>query len=762
MLRLRTFGGLSIESATPTGSVTANRRSLALLALLAANGGRGLSRDTIVALLWPESNTERGRNSLSQVTSVLRRDLGADDLLLGTVELRVNPKVVACDVLEFEHCIATDDLESAIVLYRGAFLDGVFLRNAPEFERWVDHERARLQHAQCDALERLATRASTGRDYVYAVQRWRRRASLVPTDSRAARGLMEALVASGDPAGALAHYRVHQSMLHNELGLEPDDALARLAESLRTKTRPLTESAAPAGPDVTDLLTLSAAPGPSAPAGTPAQPTTRRKPAILLIAAAALVVVAGVAATWGATNGRFSFGPPAPPTHDSLRLRIVTASVSSGPADTTLAQKVRDAALAEMEKDAWLFVVTPRAFVQQAPIIGISEAALSQPDTIRKYAKKLRTHAIVDFGVSSTGNGYVITAEARSASTDRSLGVIVEAASDLAELPAAMTRLGEELRTRLVAARSTLTPTKWSANTTDQPAEAIALYIEARSEADRRNYIEAARRAKLATDVDSTFAPAWRLVHSSLSNAGLSVDDQLNAISAAFRFRNRVRSPWWRMDIASAYYRAIGDYERALVFYDSIAPIAPNPNAGLAYGALRKYDLATRGYRRKVDAAPERTITEGHPPLVSSLLNEGKVAEAERVVDELMRTDSADKRTFESRAFLFGALRDWQSLDKLGKSFLSLSKTADDSGRGLQWVGDAAISRGEFEVFDAMVRLTAIVVREYGSSGDYVAVQLRRARLRATVAGDTARARAIADSALTVTHWESLKPMDQG
>jgi hypothetical protein len=38
MLKLRTFGGLSIESAASIGGATANRRPLALLALLAVSG----------------------------------------------------------------------------------------------------------------------------------------------------------------------------------------------------------------------------------------------------------------------------------------------------------------------------------------------------------------------------------------------------------------------------------------------------------------------------------------------------------------------------------------------------------------------------------------------------------------------------------------------------------------------------------------------------------------------------------------------------
>jgi len=774
VLRLRTLGGLSIESGTSMGNATVNRRPLALLALLAVKGRRGLSRDSIVALFWPESDAEHGRNSLSQMLSMVRRELGTDDVVLGTTELRLNSAVLACDVTELEERIAADDLEAATRLYTGPFLDGVFLKNAPEFERWVDHERSRLEHVQRDALERLAAQATAGGNHVSAVRFWRQRASLAPNDSRAVRALMEALAASGDPAGALDHYRVHHALLRDDLGLEPDATLAEFATSVR---RGMTRSvdapngmlaSAPVHADIDDTtarqVPLNGSVG-DKPAelgpGTAMLSAKRRR--VLLPIAAAVVFVAGAAAAWAAKSARFTSGPPEPPAYDSLRLRIVTASVQSDPADSTLARDVRNAVLAEMAKDPWLFVVTPAAWRSQAPLIGLDDAVLAQPDTIRKYARKTRTHAIVDFGVARAANGFVITAEARSASTDSSLGVIAEAAAGPLDLPAAMARLGHALRQRLVAARSTLPSTRWSLNTTDQPAQAIELYVEGRSEADRRNYIEASRRARAAVAVDSTFAQAWRLVHTSLSNAHLSVDDQLNAISAAYRFSNRVRAPYWRLDIVAAYYRAIGDPERALVFYDSIGRLAPtrNGNAGLSYGALRRYDLATRGYRRSVEASPRRSIPEAHPPLVSSLLDEGKVAEAQNEVAEMMRIDSVNSRTFQSRAFVFSALREWDSLSVLGKSYLASARTATDSQPGLRWVGDAAICRGQFAAFDSVARPTATLMREYGSPGDYLAGQLYRARLSATVAGDIARARGIADSGLAVGHWQSLKPMDR-
>lgn len=250
MLRLRTLGGLSIENAASIGDVTAHRRPLALLALLAVEGRRGLSRDKIVAFLWPESDAEHGRNSLSQVLSLLRRELAADDIVMGTAELRVNPDVLAHDVIEFEERIAADDLEAAIGLYTGPFLDGVFLKNAPEFEHWVDQERSRLQRVHGDALERLATRATAGGDHMSAVRFWRQRASLVPSDSRAALKLMESLVASGDPASALEHYRVHHALLRDELGLAPDATIAEFAVAIRCRNGRSSDAPSAASPRI--------------------------------------------------------------------------------------------------------------------------------------------------------------------------------------------------------------------------------------------------------------------------------------------------------------------------------------------------------------------------------------------------------------------------------------------------------------------------------------------------------------------------------
>src|SRR5919197_3825732 len=60
MLRLRVLGNPSVEGSTgPVGGAAAQRKSLALLALLAPAGERGVSRDKLLAYLWPECEPEK-------------------------------------------------------------------------------------------------------------------------------------------------------------------------------------------------------------------------------------------------------------------------------------------------------------------------------------------------------------------------------------------------------------------------------------------------------------------------------------------------------------------------------------------------------------------------------------------------------------------------------------------------------------------------------------------------------------------------------
>jgi TolB-like protein/DNA-binding SARP family transcriptional activator/Tfp pilus assembly protein PilF len=235
MFFLNLLGGarLSSEEGPVTGAAV-QRHRLGLLALLGAGHPDGLSRDKLLAFLWPDRDTEHARGLLKQAVHALRRVLGEEAILAAGDVLRLNPEVVTSDVAAFEAALASGDAARAAALYAGPFLDGFFLSNAAEFEDWVERERDQLAMAYARALEALAEAAGRERDLLGAVEWWKARAVQDPCDSRVALRLMQALAASGNRAGALQHAAVHERLLQQDFGVGSPPELCAAVEALRS------------------------------------------------------------------------------------------------------------------------------------------------------------------------------------------------------------------------------------------------------------------------------------------------------------------------------------------------------------------------------------------------------------------------------------------------------------------------------------------------------------------------------------------------
>ena len=194
MLHLKTFGGLSVDiDGTPATGAAQQRKTLALLALLGGSGESGLSRDKLIASLWPETDAEHGRGLLKQACYALRRDLHAPELFLGSIQLRLNPAVISSDLASFRSALAEHDPTRAVTCYTAPFLDGFYLNGGGEFETWAESERARLASQCRAALEALSAEATGRREHRVAAGWWRRLLELDPLSSHAALGLMTAL-----------------------------------------------------------------------------------------------------------------------------------------------------------------------------------------------------------------------------------------------------------------------------------------------------------------------------------------------------------------------------------------------------------------------------------------------------------------------------------------------------------------------------------------------------------------------------------------
>lgn len=201
--------------------------------MLARAGSRGVTRDKLLAYLWPETDAERGGHRLTQLLYSLRRDLGADDLFLSAGgELRLNPLSITVDVAEFSDALERHELEAAVSGYSGPFLDGFYIGGSAEFDAWVEGERSELDRQYRSALESLAERAGEEGRWPEAARWWGQVVQADPLNSRTAARYIDALAAAGDRGGALRFARLHEERVRQELGTEPDRAVLSACERL--------------------------------------------------------------------------------------------------------------------------------------------------------------------------------------------------------------------------------------------------------------------------------------------------------------------------------------------------------------------------------------------------------------------------------------------------------------------------------------------------------------------------------------------------
>ncbi|MEX2153664.1 MAG: BTAD domain-containing putative transcriptional regulator [Gemmatimonadaceae bacterium] len=246
-LRLTTLGQLALVDHTGASdeSLATRPRKLALLVVLAL-AQRPLSRDTLVGMFWGEQDEARARHSLSDALSHLRRALGPEAIIAtGPTVLLAADAPLDLDVHELVRAVNAGDHPCVTRLYRGPFLEGVYVGASESFELWVGRERQRL--------EQLFTRSAAAHcEILVRTERWEECAALAtrwldaaPTSADAAIHLLTALSAPGTREAALralAEYERLTRRLADDYVLAPEPSVTELAESIREQAHQTLET----------------------------------------------------------------------------------------------------------------------------------------------------------------------------------------------------------------------------------------------------------------------------------------------------------------------------------------------------------------------------------------------------------------------------------------------------------------------------------------------------------------------------------------
>jgi TolB-like protein/Tfp pilus assembly protein PilF len=255
------------ELRTPDGREVAlgARKSIALLALLAAAPGQRMSRGRVAGLLWEDMPDGQARGNLRQLLAATRRAAPFLEAEAGSIGF--SAVMVETDFTDFEAAIAEDTppaLEHAAGLYRADLLDGFSLRDR-DFDDWLSGERERLREHAVQLFLRLMQRAAA--IGVEPAIRWALRILAVdPVHEPAHRGLMELYAAQGRHAAALRQYEQLRETLSRELDTRPEpetDALVRrIRDDRRSPARPVAE---PLSVDIDAGIRVEAQPLPDPP-----------------------------------------------------------------------------------------------------------------------------------------------------------------------------------------------------------------------------------------------------------------------------------------------------------------------------------------------------------------------------------------------------------------------------------------------------------------------------------------------------------------
>lgn len=237
-LEIRLFGGLYLAlGATPLTTFMSNKVP-ALLAYLAVNR-QPQRRETLAALLWGGLPEADAKNNLRQSLTNLRKFVDAH-VLIDRETVALNPAApYALDVAAFEkHLLGAAaaqpaDWQAAGELYRGDFLAGFSVRDAPEFEEWMLAQRARYRELALHALHALTQQTAAAGDYAHAVDAATRLLALDPWREEAHRQLMLLKARTGQRSAALAQYEICRQVLAEGLGVEPSPETTALYDRLR-------------------------------------------------------------------------------------------------------------------------------------------------------------------------------------------------------------------------------------------------------------------------------------------------------------------------------------------------------------------------------------------------------------------------------------------------------------------------------------------------------------------------------------------------
>ncbi|QRN84233.1 hypothetical protein JR338_05705 [Chloroflexota bacterium] len=225
------------------------RKATALLAFISLSTSP-LSREKLATLFWPNSDQTHAQANFRRALFSINQSIGYNALLSSTESIGIDPNsLILQDVNTFQtlsesvishlhtkiascpECI--NNLEIAIAHYRGDFLEGLNLRECPEFDQWQNIQRVNFQLTLASNLEKLSAAYTSLSEWEKAIQIAHQWVSLDPLNENAQRMLIKANIQAGYRGAAINQFEEFSNLLQNDVGFTPEEATVALLQEIR-------------------------------------------------------------------------------------------------------------------------------------------------------------------------------------------------------------------------------------------------------------------------------------------------------------------------------------------------------------------------------------------------------------------------------------------------------------------------------------------------------------------------------------------------
>ena len=442
------------------------------------------------------------------------------------------------------------------------------------------------------------------------------------------------------------------------------------------------------------------------------------------------------------------------------RETLMIADFRSPPSDSTLGATVAEALRTDLAQSRSLNVLTRSTIRDQLALMRRSVDTVVDFELAQQVANREGAKAILDGSIQQLGQSYVISARLASTLDGAELALFREEAANQDELLAALGRLAKDVRTKAGESLKSIRASSELERVTTPSLAALRKYVEGSRLADEKG--EGERGMALireAVALDTAFAMAWRKLAVLLNNEGRDRAAMIEAVSTAYRHRDRL-TEMERLLTEGFYYtrgptpnrqRALAAYEEA-VRLDSLNTSAIN-NAAVILGEMNENDRAEEMYRRVVRLP--RTFGGAFTNLIQEQIRNGRPAAALDSTVELYRERFPESNDiWEADWYAAWGSGDLERTDSISRAVYGSAETLRQQIRASG--GMAALSELQGKVREARMwqaRRAAAVLQASPTLGEELVAGLDTAYYQAAY-GTAAAARA------TIQRVRARIPMD--